>query len=122
MESTEGRRGALDEKPSWFVPWAELSDLDNIEKPDYGILRKTDSEIDSSDLFVEPGDPFTISLESYFVREADDRDNKNDLLIRSFVRYGDEPKIETIHLFKADVAPSTFAENLENEHIFARSE
>lgn len=113
-------RGLLDSKNSWFVPWAELSDLDNIEKPDYGSLRKVDSEILETDQFIEDGSAFTISLESFFVAKAHDSNNKNDLLVRSFIRYGNEPKVETIHFFATNIAAATFQSDLEYEHVFAR--
>lgn len=113
-------RGLLDSKTSWFIPWAELSDLDNFAKPDYGRLRKVDSEILETDQFIEDGSSFTISLESFFVREAHDSDRKNDLLVRSFIRYGNEPKTETIHFFGTDIAAGAFQADLEYEHIFAK--
>lgn len=120
MVSTQPR-GLLDLKTSWFIPWAELSDLDNVDKPDYGSLRKVDSEILESDKFIEDGSSFTVSLESFLVREAHDSDRTNDLLVRSFVRYGNEPKTETIHFFGTNVAAGSFQEDLEYEHIFAKS-
>jgi len=113
-------RGLLDPKKSWFVPWAELSELDNHKKHEFGYLRKVDSEFKAEDQFVEAGDSFTLSLESFLVREAYDRDNANDLLVRSFVRYGDEPKTETIHFFGTDIEAGTFQADLEAEHVFAR--
>ncbi|MFK8185282.1 MAG: hypothetical protein AB8B99_18060 [Phormidesmis sp.] len=118
----EQSRGRLDLKRSWFVPWAELSELDNHEKHEFGYLRKTDSELKADDQFVEEGDPFTISLESFLIREGHDKDNTNDLLVRSFVRYGNEPKTETIHFFGTDIEAGTFQEDLESEHVFARED
>ncbi len=119
MVSTQPR-GLLDPKTGWFIPWAELSDLDNVDKPDYGVLRKVDSEILASDQFIEDGSSFTVSLESFFIREGHDSDRKNDLLVRSFVRYGNEPKTETIHFFGTDIAAGAFQADLEYEHIFAK--
>ena len=115
-------RGLLEAKSCWFVPWSELSNLDNITKPDYGNLRKVDSELLESDRFVGEGEPFSITLESHFVKTAHDSDSKNDILVRSSVRYGDEPKVETLHFFKQNVALGQFEENFEHEHIFARKE
>ena len=115
-------RGLLEAKSCWFVPWSELSDLDNVAKPSYGYLRKVDSELSESDLFVREGEPFSITLESHFVKTAHDGDSENDLLVRSSVRYGDEPKVETLHFFRPDVESGTFLENFEHEHIFARKE
>ncbi len=119
---TETSRGLLDPKSTWFIPWNELNDLDNIEHPDKGNLRKVDSEFEDADQFVEAGQPFTISLESFVVHGAHDSDNTNDLLVRSFVRYGKEPKTETIHFFGTDVEAGAFQENLESEHVFAQRE
>ena len=115
-------RGLLEAKSCWFVSWSELSNLDNAAKPDYGNLRKVDSELSESDLFVGEGEPFSITLESHFVKTAHDSDNKNDILVRSSVRYGDEPKVETLHFFKQNVDLGQFEENFEHEHIFARKE
>jgi len=116
------QRGLLDSKTCWFVPWAELSNLDDVSTPDYGKLRKVDSEQLDSDTFLEPGSPFTISLESFCVQGSHDDDNTNDLLVRTFVRYGDEPKTEIINFFGTDIAAKTFVDNLEYEHIFSQRE
>ncbi|MGB3297330.1 MAG: hypothetical protein WBA76_03595, partial [Phormidesmis sp.] len=70
-------RGLLDSKTCWFVPWKELSNLDNVESPDYGKLRKVDSEYSQSDAFLETGSPFTISLESFFVQGSHISNGKN---------------------------------------------
>lgn len=113
------QRGLLDSKTCWFVPWAELSNLDDVSTPDYGKLRKVDSEQSDSDTFLEPGNPLTISLESFYVQSSHDDDGTNDLLVRTFVRYGDEPKTETINFFGTDIAAKTFVDNLEYEHIFS---
>ena len=110
-------RGLLDEKQVWFVPWFELNDLDNIEKPEHGYLRKSDSELLETDQFIKSGDSFTISLESLFQKG---RDSDNDPLVRSFVRYGNEPKVETIHFFQEDLRTNSFVDDLEHEHIFAQ--
>ena len=109
-----------DAKRSWFIPWAELSDLDNRDKPDHGKLRKVDTDIRDTDLFVEDGSPFTVSLESFYVPQQQDAGDDNDLLVRSFFRYGNEPRLETIHFFEKDTETNTFRENFEYEHIYAR--
>ena len=113
-------RGLLDSKNCWFVPLNELSNLDDVANPDYGKLRKIDSEFSETDAFLEAGSPFTISLETFSVQGSHDKSGTNDLLIRSFVRYGDEPKTETINFFGTDIAPGSFIENLEHEHVFSR--
>ena len=114
------KRGLLDSKNCWFVPLNELSSLDDVANPDYGKLRKVDSEFSGSDTFLEAGSPFTISLETFSVQNSHDKGGTNDLLVRSFVRYGDEPKTETINFFGTGVAAGSFEENLEYEHIFSR--
>lgn len=116
----QNTRGLLDSKNCWFVPWDELSNLDDVSNPDYGKLRKVDSEFSAEDRFLEPGNPFTVSLESFCVQEARDKSGTNDLLVRSFVRYGDEPKTETINFFGTGLEPGAFRDNLEYEHIFSR--
>ncbi|MGC1306584.1 MAG: hypothetical protein WA885_05095 [Phormidesmis sp.] len=116
------QRGLLDSKTCWFVPWKELSNLDNVENPDYGKLRKTDSEFSESDTFLEAGSPFTISLETFSIQGSHDNSGTNDLLVRTFVRYGDEPKTETINFFGMGVSAESFVENLEYEHVFSRQD
>lgn len=114
------QRGLLDSKNCWFVPWAELSNLDNVAHPDHGKLRKVDSEISETDTFLETGSPFTISLEAFSVQAAHDSSSTNDLLVRTAVRYGDEPKTETINFFNTEVPAAAFIDNLEYEHIFSK--
>jgi hypothetical protein len=109
-----------DAKQCWFIPWAELSDLDNRDKPDNGRLRKVDTDIRDSDLFVKEGSPFTISLESFYVPQQQDTRDDNDILVQSFFRYGNEPRLETIHFFEKDTEANAFRENFEHEHIYAR--
>ena len=116
----QNTRGLLDSKNCWFVPWKELSNLDDVSNPDYGKLRKVDSEFSEEDTFLEPGNPFTLSLESFSVQAARDKSGTNDLLVRSFVRYGDEPKTETINFFGTGIEAGAFKDNLEYEHIFSR--
>ena len=116
----QNTRGLLDAKNCWFVPWHELSSLDDVSKPDYGKLRKVDSELSENDKFLDSGNPFTISLESFSVQAARDKTGTNDLLVRSFVRYGDEPKTETINFFGTGIEAGAFRDNLEYEHIFSR--
>ena len=118
----QNKRGLLDSKNCWFVPWRELSNLDDISNPDYGKLRKVDSEFSEEDSFLEPGNPFTISLESFSVQAARDKGGTNDLLVRSFVRYGDEPKTETINFFGTGIEAGAFKDNLEYEHIFSKQD
>ncbi len=113
-------RGLLDSKNCWFVPWNELNNLDDSANLDYGKLRKVDSDFSEDDAFLEPGSSFTISLESFCVQATRDSSGTNDLLVRSFVRYGDEPKIETINSFGVGIEAGAFQDNLEYEHIFSR--
>ncbi|MEL6854257.1 MAG: hypothetical protein AAFO83_04010 [Cyanobacteria bacterium J06607_13] len=115
-------RNLLEAKPCWFVPWNELSDLDSAKNPDYGKLRKVDAGLQERDQFLQEGSPFTISLESFCVQESHDRDSHNDLLVRSYVRYGDELKTETINFFGTNIPAKQVVGDLEFEHIFARRE
>ncbi|MEL6161912.1 MAG: hypothetical protein AAFR18_22110 [Cyanobacteria bacterium J06627_32] len=113
-------RNLLDAKDCWFVPWSELSDLDSVENPGHGKLRKVDAGLQEHDQFLKEGSPFTLSLESFCINEAHDRGSHNDLLVRSYVRYGDELKTETINFFGTNIPAQQIVSDLEFEHIFAR--
>ncbi|WP_346292833.1 hypothetical protein [Sphaerothrix gracilis] len=106
-----------DRSSHWFV---SLADLDNAAGAK---LRRSDSELVATDQTIETGDSFTVSLKSFYVSEGHERDGSgNDLLVRSRVRYGDEPPTEVINFFERDVPPATVKDNLEFEHIFSRQD
>jgi len=106
-----------DRSQHWFVSASEL------DTPGGARLRRTDSAIQETDQLIPEGGAFTLSLESFYIHEGHDTDGSgNDLLIRSRVRYGDEPRTEVINFFGADIPAGTVKDNLEYEHIFARQD
>ena len=107
----------LEKSKYWFVPLAEIQDEDGAK------LRPARSKVVESDRVVKEGEAFTISLESFYVRENHDRDSSgNDLLVRSWLKYGNEPTAERIHFFQKDVPDEFIGENLPAEHIFSKQD
>ena len=100
----------------WFVP---LADLNN---PRGSVLRRADSSLEESDQLIEEGGDFTISLESFSVQGAHDRQSDNDLLVRSWVKYGNEPRAEVINFFGINIPSRTVIDDLQSEHIFAKQD
>jgi hypothetical protein len=101
----------------WFVAAADLSN------PNGASLRRSDAEILDTDQLIPDGGTFTVSLESFYIHEAHDNDGTgNDILIRTQVRYGNEPRMDVINFFGADIPAGSVNDNLEYEHIFARQD
>ena len=99
----------------WFVPFKKLQDEFGVQ-----LNRRADSKALEFDDLVKEGDAFTITLESFSIRKNyDDGKSGNDLLVRSWVRNGNEPTAERIHFFRKDVPEKSVHENLESEHILA---
>ncbi|MFE4106504.1 hypothetical protein ACFVKH_09465 [Almyronema epifaneia S1] len=97
--------------------------LADLSHPEGAKLRRSDSAIVATDQMIEAGGAFTVSLKSFYVYEGHERDNSgNDLLVRSRVRYGDQPLTQVINFFEREVPPQTVKDNLEFEHIFARQD
>ena len=103
----------------WFVP---QSDLD-WDSPKVSNLQPADTSIADTDIPIEMGGSFTISLESFYVHgnyEGDDK-GENDILIKSRVRYGaEQATTEVINFFGKDIPAGTFKNDLEFEHIYYR--
>ncbi|NET39081.1 MAG: hypothetical protein F6K19_45090 [Cyanothece sp. SIO1E1] len=97
----------------WFVS------LEHLQDPRGAVLRPAGSKAEETDQVIGSGNPLTISLESFFIKESFDRRSGNDLLVRSWTKYGNEPKIEVIHFFKKNVPDRFVGENLGVEHMFA---
>lgn len=101
----------------WFVPLAEL-DAEEGSK-----LRRADikpSEADND--LVNEGDSFLVTLESLLIVEKHDRRSDNDLLVRSRLKYGNEPLTEAINFFANDVLPGRVQNNLLSEYVYSREE
>ena len=93
----------------------------NSKKPVVPRLDSASSKVIDTDQLIEDGGSFTISCESFFVKENHDKhESGNDLLVRSRTKYGNEPRIETIHFFAKDVPDGFVGENLQSEHVFAK--
>ncbi|MEM8721770.1 MAG: hypothetical protein AAGE84_21140 [Cyanobacteria bacterium P01_G01_bin.39] len=99
----------------WYVPLSEVQNESGAK------LRPASSNVSESDRLVKEGDAFTISLESFYIREKIE-DSGNDLLVRSWVKYGDEPTAERIHFFQKNVPKEFLASNIPAEHIFAKQD
>jgi hypothetical protein len=82
----------LEKSKYWFVPLAEIQNDGGSE------LRPARDKVLEGDRLVQEGEAFTISLESFYVKEKLE-DNGNDLLVRSWLKYGNEPTAERIHFF-----------------------
>lgn len=108
----------------WFVPRRSLFVPRGVSKPNFPVLRRADSPMVSGiDQVVENGHPFSIVVRSVHVAENfDDADDSyNDLLVRSWVRYGSEPEIELIHCFQSDVPPlAVLHDTIVSPHVLAR--
>lgn len=97
----------------WFVPLSELRNQRGT------ILRPVNESPTSSDEVIQGGNPFSIFLESFsiFGRYDPGTDN-NDLLVRSWVKYGSEPTTERVHYFEKDVPPGAVRENFQANQVF----
>ena len=98
--------------PDARYPAQPESDSDASQSADY-------PKANHPDAWVESGSPFTISLESFCISEALDRRSGNDLLVRSWTLYSDDPPVEMVHCFKRNAEVGQVIDNLATEHIFA---
>ena len=107
----------LEKSQYWYVP---LSELQNESGAD---LKLASSGVLESDRLVKEGEAFTISLESFYIKTNHETDDSgNDLLVRSWLKYGNEPTAERIHFFQKDVPNELVIENLPAEHIYSRQD
>lgn len=98
---------------TWFVS------LEHLLQDGGAPLRRADSPILDTDQCVQPYSPLTISLESFCVfQQLDRKINGNDLLVRSWTSFGNEPPVEIIHFFEKNVAKGEPKDNLAVEHMF----
>ncbi len=98
----------------WFVP------LDHLLQDGGAHLRQADLPITDMEQQIQRGSPFTISLETFHItKKLDRKAGGNDLLVRSWTTYGDNPPVEIVHFFKKNVGENFVGENLAVEHMFA---
>jgi hypothetical protein len=98
----------------WFVP------LDHLLQQGGAFLRRADAPLATTDQPIQSGSPFTISLETFHIsKKLDRRVGGNDLLVRSWTAYGDQPPVEIVHFFRKNVGENFIGENLAVEHMFA---
>ena len=96
---------------NWFVPLEELLKVEGAD------LRPS-SDLETGQ-WIEKGSPFTVSLESFCIASRHDRNSGNDLLVRSWSIYGDDPPSKIMHFFKKQLKPGYIGENLAIEYMFA---
>ncbi|NEP63774.1 MAG: hypothetical protein F6K31_43930, partial [Symploca sp. SIO2G7] len=100
--------------PHWFVP---LNDLD----AEAGArLKPADLQPSVADSLANEGDAFLITMESLLIVRTYDRKSDNDLLVRSRVKYGNDPILEAINFFENDVPAGAVRNNLLCEYVYAR--
>ena len=99
----------------WFVPLKQLDSETGTP------LQRADIRPSESDGLVNAGDSFLITLESLLIVDKYDRKSDNDLLVRSRLKYGNDPRLEAINLFENDVPAGTVRTNLLCEHIFSQA-
>lgn len=92
----------------WFVPLAEIRNTRG------ALLQFADAPVNNTDQYIKQGMPFTIKLETFCINGRYDSGNdNNDLLVRSWVKYGDKPRSERYHFFRKDVPPGEVISNLQ---------
>jgi len=107
----------------WFVPRKELFVPRGMDNYKGVALRGADSPLDHNlDQIVESGNSFTILLKSFYVIEKRDKGD-NDLLVRSWTKYGSDPPVEVAHFFRKNVPVPYFCKHdVIAEHIFTLQE
>ena len=107
----------LESNKYWFVS------LNEIQNEQGAKLRPARSKVLEKDRLIKEGEAFTISLESFYVKGNYDQDSSgNDLLVRAWVKYGNEPTADRVHFFQKDVPDEFIGENLPAEHILSKQD
>mgnify|MGYP001793932058 FL=1 len=107
----------LESNKYWFVS------LNEIQNEQGAKLRPARSKVLEKDRLIKEGEAFTISLESFYVKGNYDQDSSgNYLLVRSWMKYGNEPTAERVHFFQKDVPDEFIGENLPAEHILSKQD
>ncbi|MEM9264383.1 MAG: hypothetical protein AAGA46_02550 [Cyanobacteria bacterium P01_F01_bin.13] len=98
----------------WFVPIEELDS-------DAGApLRPADLMPAATEPLANEGDPFLVTMESLLIVKKYDTRSDNDLLVRSQLKYGDDPVVESINFFENDVPAGSVRNNLLCEYIYSQ--
>ena len=113
---------AIQKSKYWFVPRHNLfmpRQSDNYEGAELQLANADVSEGRRQP--VEAGSPFTILLKSVYITKDVDDNSNNDLLVRSWSKYGQSPQIETVHLLKKNVPEKQIIkkDQLTAEHILS---
>ncbi|MEM6255221.1 MAG: hypothetical protein AAF821_20090 [Cyanobacteria bacterium P01_D01_bin.156] len=98
----------------WFVP------LDHLDAEAGAELIPADEKPREIDPMAQEGDSFLITLETVLIAQKYDSKSDNDLLVRSRLKYGNDPLLEAINFFANDVSPGEAQTNLLCEHIYTR--
>ena len=107
----------LDKSQYWYVPLSDIQDESGAD------LRPARSKVLPGDRLVGEGEAFTITLESFYIQtNYEDDGSGNDLLVRSWLKYGNEPTAERIHFFQKDIPDNLVIDNLPAEHIYSRQD
>lgn len=99
---------------TWFVP------IDELDAAAGAPLRMSDAKPSTTDPLVNEGDSFLVTLESLLIVEHHDSKSDNDLLVRSRLKYGNDPIVEAINFFENDVPAGMVKNNLLCEYIYSQ--
>lgn len=98
----------------WFVP------LDELDAAAGASLRLAEVAPAATDPIAKDGDSFLVTLETLLIVKTYDRRSDNDLLVRSRLKYGNDPMVEAINFFENDVPAGVVRNNLLCEYIYAQ--
>ena len=108
----------------WFVPRKNLFvSRKEARSFDGAELQLANSPVIEGDRKpVEVGSPFTVLLKSFYVTKDVDPESNNDLLVRSWSKYGESPQIETVHFIRRNVPEKEIIKkkSLVAEHILSK--
>ena len=117
----------MDTSKCWFVPESQLNAPAR--------LQPIVSVIENPEDIIKPGSPLLITLETFCINKNHDEshrvvdedrrprgqiEDKNDLLVRTRVKYGSEPLTESINFFELDVPAGKVNMDLLSEFIFSQ--
>ena len=98
----------------WFVP------LDELDAAAGASLRLAEVAPVATDPVAKDGDSFLVTLETLLIVKAYDSRSDNDLLVRSRLKYGNDPIVEAINFFENDVPAGVVRNNLLCEYIYSQ--
>lgn len=99
---------------TWFVPLEKLDDAAGTQ------LKPADLKPAETDPLAKEGDSFLVTLETLLIVTKYDRKSDNDLLVRSRLKYGNDPIVEAINFFENDVPAGAVRNNLLCEYIYSQ--